>query len=786
MTFARNAYATLISACALGCSAHAGQRSATDHEPSFGTDASMTVIPVDSGPEHDDAGSPAPAIGDASAPKTPDPYALANGCYTLQNRDGTRLVAPSDDSFVFDIRSSDEAAKLFLKASDLGTYLFYDHDARYVYAENGPLQRQATLLSDILTMDDGYISGAEWELLPLVAKAGEPGRFRVRQRKTQLLLGPYGLTHTDTDAVELAFEPAIGCSEHPELSLDAEGSVQRTSFADGTLYGIVETHSHILTNFGFGGGGVFHGAPFHRLGVAHALPDCEMFHGPMGRKDFFGYAFSSQNFDVLSLLPALLTGQLGADNHHTDGYPTFTDWPNGPTSPTHQTQYYRWLERAWLAGLRLVVQLATTNQIICDFMVGQGYQPVRYSCSDMVGVDRQLDEVRNLERYIDAQAGGPGKGFFRIVTTPAEARAVVLDGKLAVILGIETSNLFDCFSVPHAGAPTCDLHYVQTQLDAYRERGVRGIFPVHKYDNAFSAGDGNRGFIEIGNFLNSGQWSNFVLDCPSDAPAVFDHGAVEFGGLNEPRERYDSAPPNDMSGFASKPLLTVTPYMLRLTRGKLDGEYCQKAGLTELGEQLLHEMMKRGMLIELDHLPSRSYARAMEIFEERDYPPIASHGNYYHGEVYALGGVSRSYINGCRDPMRKGAMTDTLREHLAIIQANGGYPAEGFGMDLNGLAGAARPRFGPQSGCSAVQEDPVTYPFKSFAGDITFTEPRIGTRYLDFNNEGLVHVGLMAELLEDARRDADDDAQLLPLFRSAEGYIRAWERAEARGEALNH
>ena len=57
--------------------------------------------------------------------------------------------------------------------------------------------------------------------------------------------------------------------------------------------GIVDTHSHILSNFAFGGGGIFHGEAFHRLGVEHAMRDCETSHGEMGRKDFFGYAFDT-------------------------------------------------------------------------------------------------------------------------------------------------------------------------------------------------------------------------------------------------------------------------------------------------------------------------------------------------------------------------------------------------------------------------------------------------------------------------------------------------------------
>ena len=57
------------------------------------------------------------------------------------------------------------------------------------------------------------------------------------------------------------------------------------------MYGIAEIHSHMTTNYGFGGAGIFHGAPFHRLGVEHALPDCEPFHGEEGRRDIVGFFY---------------------------------------------------------------------------------------------------------------------------------------------------------------------------------------------------------------------------------------------------------------------------------------------------------------------------------------------------------------------------------------------------------------------------------------------------------------------------------------------------------------
>ena len=130
-------------------------------------------------------------------------------------------------------------------------------------------------------------------------------------------------------------------------------------------------------------------------------------------------------------------------------------------------------------------------------------------------------------------------------------------------------------------------------------------------------------------------------------------------------------------------------------------------------------------------------------------------------------------------------MGERLRDRIALITAHGGYPAEGFGFDFNGFAGGPGPRFGPNTECGDTpQANPITYPFTSYAGDVTFTQPNLGARTVDFNTEGMIHIGMVPELIEDARRDGVSDADLEPLFRSAEGYLRMWERAEMRAAAL--
>ncbi len=57
---------------------------------------------------------------------------------------------------------------------------------------------------------------------------------------------------------------------------------------------------------------------------------------------------------------------------------------------------------------------------------------------------KQIQDFHDLQDYIDAQFGGPGKGFFRIVTDPFQARRVMNDGKLAVFLGMELSRPLGC------------------------------------------------------------------------------------------------------------------------------------------------------------------------------------------------------------------------------------------------------------------------------------------------------------------------------------------------------
>ncbi len=70
------------------------------------------------------------------------------------------------------------------------------------------------------------------------------------------------------------------------------------------------------------------------------------------------------------------------------------------------------------------MNLFVENRVLCDL-----YPFKQNSCNEMDSVLLQAKRIRELQDYIDAQSGGPGKGWFRIVRNPFQARRVINSGK---------------------------------------------------------------------------------------------------------------------------------------------------------------------------------------------------------------------------------------------------------------------------------------------------------------------------------------------------------------------
>src|SRR2546422_758407 len=112
-------------------------------------------------------------------------------------------------------------------------------------------------------------------------------------------------------------------------------------------------------------------------------------------------------------------------------------------------------------------------------------EPLRTpSCDETATVKLQIARLRGLQRYVDAQSGGAGRGWFRLVYSPQQARRVIERGKLAVLIGMESSDALGCSEV--AGLPQCTRAQIDSRLDDLYRLGLRSIFIAHWVDNAFA------------------------------------------------------------------------------------------------------------------------------------------------------------------------------------------------------------------------------------------------------------------------------------------------------------
>ena len=214
------------------------------------------------------------------------------------------------------------------------------------------------------------------------------------------------------------------------------------------------------------------------------------------------------------------------------GWPTFKEWPS-PTALAEEGDYYTGIERAWKAGLRVMVTNLVDNEALCSLMTTR-HNP----CNDMANVDIQDRDLHALQDYIDAQSGGPGKGWFRLVTDPFQARRVINQGKLAVIEGIEVSRLFGCGE--SGDVPQCDTSQIDAGIKHVEQLGVRTFFPVHEFDNAFGGTKMIAGaigtVINVGNREETGSfWT--LQPCPAQDQDAEQLSVAPSGPLVDARQR---------------------------------------------------------------------------------------------------------------------------------------------------------------------------------------------------------------------------------------------------------
>jgi hypothetical protein len=686
----------------------------------------LVFVALGTGAQADRPSAPHAAASAAAAPAKAPParslaaatgsdrrYALANGCYALHAPGGYAAKEPGGYSASTSTIGAAEGFRM--QATALGSYLFYGRD-RDLMAANA---------LDVVAPTGDAGPDADWRV-----DANPDGTFTITlpAKGKALAVAAGRLVLADTaGAGAFTFEPADGCAVYPEVETSASGTPFTSRTPWGQVKGIIDLHLH-MTAFEFLGGRAHCGRPWSAYGAPYALVDCP-------------------DHQVGNGCGAVLENALYGNPvrcHDPVGWPTFNDWPHHD-SLTHEQTYYKWVERAYMGGLRVMVNLFVENRVLCEL-----YPLKQNNCDEMASVRLQNRDLNALQDYIDAQNGGPGRGWFRIVTSPAQARRVIADGKLAVVKGIEVSEPFGCRT--YNDQPQCDAAQIDRLLDEVHGFGVRQMELINKFDNALGgvAGDsGNTGVVvNAGNRLSTGHfWRMQHCNGPPDEhdkqqPGVYDHDEKDL--LSNVIEQF-------------LPLGAAPVYP--------KNSNCNAAGLSELGEHAVRRLMQKRIIIDPDHLSVRARKSLMSLLEAERYSGAVSSHSWSTADVipriYKLGGVVTPMKESAPDWIKTWRTTKAQRDPRF-------YFGFGYGSDQNGLSSQPGPREGP---------DQVQYPFKSFDGRVTFQRQRSGVREFDITKDGVAHYGLFPDWWEDIRR-AGGGAAVKDMARGAEAYLEAWERVD--------
>jgi hypothetical protein len=734
------------------------------------------------------------------APGTQDRYAPARGCFALRSAQTGRLVTRTADGFA---ATGTRGEAFRFQTMDLGKYLLYGSKKDFLATAANPLPLRevgATVKSQLDGTGDEHlepvreplkgavdavVAGAEPAAAPVVAGVrgdgieaaaspsasaewvlktvgrsfvlqqafddgdiADPGPLEPRIAATLVSSNAGALTAASGSqtgrAAQFSLVKTGGCAAWPTAPTSITGPTIGGATSYSQSRGYVDAHVHMMA-FEFLGGRIRCGRPFHPYGISYALVDCAD-HAPGG----YG-----------AVMEDILSGHNPGSGHDTVGWPSFKSWPDND-SLLHEAMYYQWLERAWRGGLRMFTNLLVDNEQGCE-----AYPLKKNSCNEMDGVRLEAKRIRELERYIDAENGGPGRGWFRIVTDPLQARAVMNSGRLAVVLGIEVSRPLNCREL--MGMPSCTKADIDRGLTEVYKLGVRQMEMTNKYDNALTGvkGDEHNNGVLI-NSLNRNETGHYwkMETCKSPfGPVRADetqHNIGENAGDEVGRDAIFGAVAELAGTSGVAPVYPVGPH-------------CNIIGLSDLGKAFLDGMMKRGMIFDPDHMSAIARTQALDILARRGYSGVlSSHSwadddNYYR--ILKMGGIVTPHAGGTAGFLGKWQKLRRKADPRFLYGI-------GWGSDINGLSHQGGPR-NPAAGKG------VPYPFKGLGG-ITVDKGRSGTRVWDINLHGVDTYGQYVDWVEDLRILAGKDGGAVrrDLENGVEAMLQMWERANGvRGDS---
>ena len=389
-----------------------------------------------------------------------------------------------------------------------------------------------------------------------------------------------------------------------------------------------------------------------------------------------------------------------ADRPEISNYIDFPRW----NSFAHQTMHVSWVKRSFDGGQRLMV-----------VPVG-----VAKSWEFNTTPDGTMGSAkRHIENAIDAlkRLVALNSDWMQIAYTPKQAREIILSNKMAVVIALEHAEVGSYFNSVEE-----EIHWLDTI-------GIRHVFPIHNINNSLG------GAAVFNSALNS--YNDLVNRRSNDGPIIAFN--VEEGNVgNETRtavklnrrfmrQNLRTIP---VSGFGTIPFFysneVPAEYNYESFRYHKNSDR-----LTLKGREYMIALMKKGMIIDVDHMSDKSQNDAMSLLTRNNYPMISGHTNLrdlrrdenetggsdkeprlkteftiYNSradEINNAGGMfglmnqqnNIRTADGCPIPNNSaGGSSSFAQAYWYILQKTGSEKGIAFGSDFNGFAPQVSPRFG--------------------------------------------------------------------------------------------
>ncbi len=572
------------------------------------------------------------------------------------------------------------------------------------------------------------------------------------------------------------------------------------------VFGTIDMHTHPMSYMGMGGV-LMHGRLDGTASVA--LGNCNESHGGWGLDNIRGNYIRAEivnmideHYDKVVRLK-FEDGKVPHNDHPHDGFPALVNWP-AQNSMTHQQMWYTWLRRANEGGLKAIIALTVNSELLCKALGGAD------PYDDKTTADRQIDElIAFVRRHPD---------FLDTVTSSARMRQVIAGGRMAVIIGMEIDNIGNFYK----NAPVTETQ-IRNEITRLKNKGVRYFFPIHVVDNKFG---GAAAYKELFNYSNKFAGGQPIVGMTPARflPPVLPGRLMDVEHAPDSRISFAFDPMGagdrflirslaelvEAGGLPILPdpivgplLLTVKPIIDPVLIALRESEQYQllkkyyldihpeaeayrsttpgfrnRLGLSGEGTFAVKEMMRQGLLIDVDHASERSVNDILTIASRNDYPVNSGH-------------------NGMRD--RNDNEKTRTAQQMRTIDSLGGMFGLGWENQTPEIFRRNYERYsGPSVGMSKL----------SFGSDIggyatTIMKPTDSRKFINytdksrpdffetctmegsprtwnFNTEGMVHIGLYPDFYEALKKDGMSLMMLHKFFLGAEHFIQMWEKCEAR------